>query len=188
MNIRLKIICILFSVAYLFVIGDAIYQSVSYKMPSEIQNQLDSTDFYALGYQYGSRAANGEAPGIILGVIAPVTGMILIYLAVIFFLIYVPIQTYKMIRSVIKNNIFDQNNITRMRKIGYALLIVFALNLILYPLTIYLYQNFFGISIGNEIGSIRDDYSFLLTGLLVLLFAEIMKISHTIKEENELTV
>lgn len=188
MNTRLKIICIIFGLAYLFVIGDYVYQNITFEMPQEIETQLESKDYYALGYDYGTRAKQGELPNPIIGIILPLIGMILTSLSILFFLIYIPVETYKTIRSIIKNDIFDQKNIKRMRRIGYSLLIIFILLLILYPLFYYMYQNILGIDLKSDMGSIRDDYTFLLMGLLVLLFAEVMKISHTIKEENDLMI
>jgi hypothetical protein len=36
--------------------------------------------------------------------------------------------------------------------------------------------------------SMKNEYIFLLFGLITLLFAEILKISHTMKEEQDLTI
>ena len=182
MNTRLKIICILFSIAYLFVIGDSIYEFISANNAAP----EDHRNYYELGHDYGVRAANGEVPNIWMGVILPVISLIIIGTTIIALFIYIPIKTYRVIRSVIKDNLFDLKNIKRIRMIGYALIIAFVLSLAFYPLANYMYANL--LQTTNEMGSIRDEYLLLLMGLLVLLFAEVMKISHSIKEENELTV
>ncbi|GHT27814.1 hypothetical protein FACS189432_04910 [Bacteroidia bacterium] len=107
---------------------------------------------------------------------------------VLFLLIYIPIQVYKTIRSVVKNEIFEMKTIHRIRRIGYALLLIFGF---------LVYHSFVDYAISKAlismedykiVFSIQEEYIFLLFGLVTLLFAEILKISHTIKEENDLTV
>ena len=106
----------------------------------------------------------------------------------LFLLIYIPIQVYKVIRSVIKNDIFDITNIKRIRRIGYAILAVFAC--VLYTAFIFTAEakELFQLENYKIVFSISEDYYYLLIGLVTLLFAEIMKISHTMKEEQDLTI
>lgn len=185
MNTRLKIICLLFAIAYLFIIGDTIVQSFTVEIPEELQ--ID--DPYQMGIDKGKRihdALEGRSPFWTLFVPGLIT--ILLSISLLGLFTYIPILTYKVIRSIVKDNIFDMINIKRIRKIGYALLIAFLAALPIYPLTQYLYSFLFGISDISALGSIRDDYSLCLFGLLVLLFAEILKLSLHIKEENDLTV
>lgn len=184
MNTRLKIICILFSIAYLFIIGDTVYEAINV----EHSSMDEQRDYYQLGYEYGQRAAKGEVPNVWIGVLLPAIGMALVGLTIMALFVYIPIKTYRIIRSVIKDNLFDLKNIQRMRMVGYALLLIFVLSLIFYPLVNYIYINVLQTPITSELGNIRDEYYLLLMGILVLLFAEIMKISHSLKEENELTV
>jgi len=103
-------------------------------------------------------------------------------------LIYIPVQVGKVIRSVLKNEIFDMKNVKRLRKTGYALLLVFVLAAtfgIIYTIDA---RNLIQLADYRIIFSLKEDYIYLLFGLATLLFAEILKISHTMKEEQELTV
>ena len=185
MNTRLKIICILFSITYLFMIGDTLYQTIYIDVTNI---DIDNEGAYQAGNSLGKKIATGEIASPWLEVFLPVVGISIISLSCLFLLIYIPIKTYRVIRSVIKNDLFDLKNIKRIRMVGYALLLLFSLALALYPLIQHVYTNILSIPLKENIGSIRDDYPYLIIGLLVLLFAEVMKISHTIKEENDLTV
>lgn len=185
MNTRLKIICILFGLAYLFIIGDTIVQFFTLDMPEE----YNMADHYQLGVEMGARMKDtslSNSP--ILALLIPTISLGILSLTILGLLIYIPIQTYKVIRSIVKDDIFDLSNIKRIRKIGYSTLIAFVLAIPIYPITKYLYYLLFGVGDLSEYGTIRDDYSLLLFGLLILLFAEILKMSHQIKEENDLTV
>lgn len=185
MNTRLKIICILFALAYLFVIGDTCVQLFSFDMPEEYSTQ----DAYELGYAYGNKVREGLVPAApFWGLIFPTIVVALLFILSIGLLIYIPIQTYKVIRSIVRDEIFDPHTTQRIRRIGYACLVTFLINIPLFSLTQYLYYAFLDIQDLSQYGSIRDDYSLLLIGLLVLLFAEVLKISHSIKEEHDLTV
>ena len=106
----------------------------------------------------------------------------------LFLMIYIPLQLYKVIHSVIKNNIFDIVNIKRIRRIGYAILTVFAC--VLYTAFIFTVEakELFQLENYKIVFSISDEYQYLLIGLITLLFAEILKISHTMKEEQDLTI
>jgi hypothetical protein len=103
-------------------------------------------------------------------------------------LIYIPVQAYKTIRSIMKDDIFNQRNITRIRRIGYSLLIIFGIaafgDYVVYRLGKQLVE----LADYNHVFTLKDEYIFLLFGLITLLFAEILKISHTMKEEQELTI
>lgn len=184
MNTRLRIICILFCVAYLFVIGDTVYEVISVELSSTEEDR----DNRQIGYEYGRKATQGEALNVWIGVFLPAIGMLVVALTIVGLFVYIPVKTYRIIRSVIKDNLFDLKNIQRIRMVGYALLLIFVLSLIFYPLANNFYVNILKSTSIVEMESIRDEYHLLLMGLLVLLFAEIMKISHKIKEENELTV
>jgi hypothetical protein len=107
---------------------------------------------------------------------------------VLFLLIYVPVQTYKTIRSVVKNEIFEIKTIHRIRRIGYALLIIFGF-LTLISFASYLEaKELISLEDYKIVFSMKADYSFLLFGLVTLLFAEILKMSHQMKVEQDFTI
>ena len=100
----------------------------------------------------------------------------------------IPILIYRVIRSIVKNEIFELRNIKRIRWVGYCLLYIF---------TIEICSNFLHTSQARTLISIEDyriifrmssEYYWLLFALVTLLFAEILKISHTMKEEQDLTI
>ncbi len=106
----------------------------------------------------------------------------------LFIVIYIPVQTFKIVKSISKNVIFDTKNIKRIRNLGYALIILFfdmLLSQYLGSLTVKDLVAFKDYKISYiEI----ENTSYLLFGFASLLFAEILKISLKMKEEQDLTV
>lgn len=189
MTKRLKIICILFGLSYIFIIGDTIYHSIvsSIDMMELTSKVSDEVDFYQKGYEMGKSMAEGDYLPMLKYMFAS-TGTLLVSVLSLLLIVYIPIQTYKVIRSVIRNNIFDPKNIKRIRLIGYAILLLFLFAITLYPLTGYMYSLLGAEFPAGSFGSLRDDYDLLLFGFLVLLFAELMKITQSYKEENDLMI
>jgi len=115
---------------------------------------------------------------------------ILLFLAfpTLFAIIFIPIQIYRVIRSIVKNEIFNHQNVNRIRWIGYCLLFIFA---------IQIYGNFIYYAEARALVQMEDykvifkmgeEYYWLLFALVTFMFAEILKISHTMKEEQDLTI
>jgi hypothetical protein len=102
--------------------------------------------------------------------------------------IYIPIQVYKVIRSIARNEVFDIKNVGRIRRIGYSLLIYFLISACYNLKSTIEAKSLIHLENYKIVFTLKEEYIFLLFGLIVLLFAEILKISHTIKEENDLTV
>ena len=183
MNTRLKIICILFAIAYVVTLVSIMISQLSLD-----QSQLRTVfDVSKLNESINSLSSWGTTWLLI--------GSIFILLISLFggfiFLFYIPFQIYKVIKSIVNDKIFDLQNIKRIRLIGYSILLYSALAIIfMYPFTKYiLYLAAIEMEyLGVDVLSPVQEYFLLLIGLLTLLFAEVMKISHTIKEENDLTV
>jgi len=106
----------------------------------------------------------------------------------LFAIIFIPIQIYKVIRSIVKNEIFNHQNVNRIRWIGYCLLFIFV---------IQIYGNFIYYAEARALVRMEDykvifkmgeEYYWLLFALVTFMFAEILKISHTMKEEQDLTI
>ena len=115
---------------------------------------------------------------------------ILLFLAfpTLFAILFIPLQTYRVIRSVVKNEIFNPKNINRIRWIGYCLLFIFSVEI---------YANFIYTAKAQVLIQLEDyriifkmgeEYYWLLFALVTLMFAEILKYSHTLKEEQDLTI
>jgi hypothetical protein len=102
-------------------------------------------------------------------------------------MIYIPITTYKLIKSIIKNNIFDAINLRRIHKIGYSLLLFFIISIYITALSTFEARELFELEDYKIVFSLRGNL-YLLFGLATLLFGEILKISLKMKEENDLTV
>lgn len=106
----------------------------------------------------------------------------------LFALVFIPIQIYMVIRSIVKNEIFDSRNVNRIRWIGYCLLYIFAMGV--YDTFIYFLQAHALIQLEDYkiIFKMSNEYYWLLFALVTLMFAEILKFSHTMKEEQDLTI
>jgi len=112
---------------------------------------------------------------------------IFLSLFVLFVMALIPVQTFRILRSVTKDKIFDPSNIRKMRFIGYALLAYYAATFV---------ANFLHFRIAANVVEV-DGYKLLmdwgnttvvLLGFVVLMFAEVLKVSVQLKEEQELTV
>ncbi|MDR2473134.1 MAG: DUF2975 domain-containing protein [Tannerella sp.] len=103
-------------------------------------------------------------------------------------LIYIPVIAFKTIRSIVRDDIFSNRNITRIRRIGYSLLIIFGFLLFLDWAEYQMSKTLISLSDYKVIFDAKSNYIFLFFGLITMLFAEILKISHSIKEENDLTI
>jgi len=113
---------------------------------------------------------------------------IFLSLPIFVLLLYIPVQAYKSIRSIVKDDIFNMKTIIRIRRIGYALLIVFGCMIFTEFIQYLVSKRLIDLRDYDIIFSVKSDYIFLLFGLITLLFAEILKISHTMKEEQDLTI
>jgi len=111
----------------------------------------------------------------------------LLALFALFVMVMIPVQTFRVVRSVTMNKIFDPANIHKLRIIGYALLAYYAINLI-FSIIHYMIAvsviHVDGYSLQVDIGNII----LVLLGFVVLMFAEVLKVSVQLKEEQALTV
>lgn len=104
-------------------------------------------------------------------------------------IIYIPVQSFKVVRSLVKNEIFDMYNIKRIRRIGYALLVTCAFSV--FGLYVMAAQANYLVDLENYefvIGMTDQKLLILIFGLVILAFAEILKMALNMKEENDLTV
>jgi len=104
-----------------------------------------------------------------------------------FVMLFIPIQTIRIIHSITNNKVFDPTNIKKMRSIGYALLVFQITSLIYY----YVHYSIASSVVNVEGYMLRMNWgnvSSVLLGFVVLMFAEVLKVSVQMKEEQDLTV
>ena len=106
---------------------------------------------------------------------------------VLFVMTAIPIQSFRILRSVTVDKIFDLSNIRKMRFIGYALLAFYIANFTLNYLQYRIAASVVEID-GYKLQIDWGNTSLILLGFVVLMFAEILKISVQMKEEHDLTV
>jgi len=105
----------------------------------------------------------------------------------LFAAIQIPVQTFRIVRSITKNKVFEPVNVKRLRKIGYATLLLYI---------IFFLAGYFDYKIASYVVQVegyllqmgRGNVNLALLGLVILMFAEVLKVSVRLKEEQDLTV
>ena len=119
--------------------------------------------------------------------IIDVTMLIMTFFA-LFIMLFVPIQTFRIVYSITKDKIFNADNIRKLRFIGYAMLVYFVADMVFS----YLYYWIAARMVQVEGYVVRrmswENATLILFGLVVLMFAEVLKVSVRMKEEQDLTV
>ena len=104
-----------------------------------------------------------------------------------FVLFLIPVQTFRVVSSITKNKIFDPANIRKLRSIGYAMLALyvttFFVNFFHYRIAAHVIH-VEGYTLQMDMGNI----TLVMLGFVVLMFAEVLKVSVHLKEEQDLTV
>lgn len=113
--------------------------------------------------------------------------LIILSFLVFFIAIYIPIQFFKLMKSLMHEVVFDKKNISHVRKIGIFLFIFYISNLVFNQVT-YLENitlfDFEGYNIQRE----SSEFIWLFLGIVVMLFAEILSKGSKIQEEHDLTI
>lgn len=108
-------------------------------------------------------------------------------LPVLVLLVFIPIEFYKLIFSLYKNNVFTKKNVNRIKKIGIFYIIIYV-----YLLAYDLYQYFLAKSVIDlekyEIARPTLVSEILLIGLVALIFATVLNRAILMKEEQDLTI
>ena len=106
-----------------------------------------------------------------------------------FIVIYIPVLSFKTIKSIVKNDIFDDKNIRRIRGIGYSLIIVFLFGVYYDFVSKATALHLVRLKDYKIVSSLDSEDIFIITlGIVVLIFAEVLKIATQMKEEQDLTV
>jgi len=159
--------------------------SGSFSFPSSVENLKTGIPIQAEFQAFIAKIDTTQRP---LWIKAGYLVFILLAFPMLFAIIFIPIQIYRVIRSIVKNEIFNHRNVKRIRWIGYCLLFIFAGEI---------YGKFIYTAEARALVQLEDyrivfkmgaDYYWLLFALVTFMFAEILKISHTMKEEQDLTI
>jgi len=158
----------------------------SYTFPSTITNEKTGQSMQAEIGSFMVYQTNPENP--LTGSDKLLKGLnLFLSLITMIILIYIPIQTFKIIRSVMKEVIFDQNNIKRLRKIGFAVLLLFICKYVSAYSDCLVASH--ALQIHNYKPVVKETHMiFLFLGIVICIFAEILKKATVIKEEQDLTV
>jgi len=105
----------------------------------------------------------------------------------LFLMLFVPVQTFRIVYSITKDKIFNADNIRKLRFIGYALLTFFTADVIFNFLHYWIAARVIQVE-GYVLRMSWDNATLVLLGLVVLMFAEVLKVSVRMKEEQDLTV
>jgi hypothetical protein len=105
----------------------------------------------------------------------------------IILMIFIPLQTFRILRSITKYKIFDPSNIRRLRHIGFALLAFFTTGFCVNYIQYWIAANVVEVD-GYKLQVDWGNTTLVLLGFVVLMFAEVLKVSVAMKEEHELTV
>jgi len=106
----------------------------------------------------------------------------------IFIFFCIPVLFFKTIRSIIKGNILNKGNIRRISALSWLLIGYYLLNLLLYNMgETYITKQLLQLD-NYEVVSDYSDMTALILGIVTLLFAEILKLSLRMKEEQDLTI
>jgi hypothetical protein len=154
--------------------------------PTNLRNQLDRKPMRAEIEQMVVEASDirERLPKGTLA--ADICSVVLSFFA-LFIIALIPVQTFRVVRSITLNKIFDPANIRKLRTIGYALLAFYLANFVI---------NFFHYRVAKHVVQVDGytlqmdwgDITLVLLGFVVLMFAEMLKVSVQMKEEQDLTV
>jgi hypothetical protein len=155
--------------------------------PTVLHNQSDGIPMKAEFEKIVVELSNVEKDKLPEGRRVVNIGLWLLGLFLIIATLMIPFNTFFLIESITTKTVFDPKNILRLRRIGYALLIFYATNIVFN----YLYYRAKVQIIQLEGYSLQMDWgntSLVIFGIAVLLFSEVLKISVQLKEDQELTV
>ena len=223
MNNRLKIICVLFAVTYLFIILHVIFTEMLeiniQKTSDDNEEIVEQTEVNSsVTYIFDILPLKKSASFPTISIENLKTGKpvdievrqfsvqlqkqnehslsvyiffginLLVGFLKLFIVIYIPVQTFKIVKSISRNVIFDTKNIRRIRNLGYTLIILFSVGLLSQYLGSLTVTNMLAFKDYEIISMEIKNTSYLLFGFVSLLFAEILKISLKMKEEQDFTI
>lgn len=108
-------------------------------------------------------------------------------LIVFVFFIYIPVLTFKIIKTIPQGRFYDSPNIKNIRKVSITTLAV-VLCTFLSSLTMHITMRQYVEIAGYDLSFIKIDYPLLLLGMVLLILAEILHYTKEIKEEQDFTI
>jgi len=140
------------------------------------------------GWQFFNRI---DFPGLSINLDAPImlplTWQLLQLLALSAYLVII-FHLRKIFLELSKENPFHMGNVRSMRLIGIAIILGGVTQSLVASFTGYLLMDSITISGGDLVASFTINPNAILFGLIVMVFAEVLKGAVTIKEENNLTI
>jgi len=160
--------------------------SGEYSFPNSVLNLKTGTTIFAEFPLVKAKVDKSPLPKWI-STLSTVFALIIAF-PLLFAIVFIPVQIFRVIRSIVKNEIFDARNVNRIRWIGYSLLLIFVTEL--FTNIVYTIEAHALVSMENYriVFRMDDELNTLLFALVTFMFAEILKISHTMKEEQDLTI
>jgi|GEM_PF-2330069 len=113
-------------------------------------------------------------------------GLFIMLLEIVIFF-YIPVKSFSIFRAVSKNNFYNQKNFKNLRKISYAILILFACSAVMQIINGLVARFYLDLN-DYDILLMDIDYVFLILGLVLLIMSEMLLYTTSIKEENEYTI
>lgn len=215
MNLKIKVYCILLTIVYIVIIANSMYQGSAdfqeglkqstqkqhfpmhlymnvepidgkYSFPDKVENIKDGKVLPASASQYIVDYGDTNT-SISMGF--KIVRLICIVLTAVlaFGLLFSPLLFFSIIYSISKNRIITKSLILRSRALGW-LIVIFSIVDIIYVVNETLISkslielNNYNIVMGHP------EYIMLILGLVILILAEILKVSLKIKEEQDLTI
>lgn len=215
MNFKIKVYCILLTIVYLVITASSIYYGSS-DFIAGFEKGTDrnfSTEIYYLNlepekgkYSFDETARN-EKTGQIIPIEAKsciiktdssygaipaglktikVTCMAFI-VVLAFCLLFSPILFFSIIYSITKNRIITKSLILRSRVLGWLMISFSVIEIISTINETYILRHIVKLE-NYQIVMGQQDYMMLVLGLVILILAEILKVSLKMKEEQDLTI
>ena len=215
MNLKIKIYCILLTIVYIAIIVNSAYQGSAdfmegfkkgrnkdlsseiyylnlepkegkYAFHEQIKNEKDNQYILAEANKYyiKTNTSYDSIPSA-LKVIKLTCFVFMVIL--VSGLLFSPVLFFSIIYSITKNRIITSSLILRTRVLGWILLLFSILD-ILYTINETMIQRSIMEIENYQIVMGQPDYMMLVLGLVILILAEILKMSLKIKEEQDLTI
>jgi hypothetical protein len=158
-----------------------------YTYPETIINNADRQYIQAEVSEYKLKAMNmgDKMPAylVILGYVRTFMAFV-----ILFGLLYLPFLFFKTIASVVKDRVIDDKTISRIQLMGWFVTGYFIIDLFFYGIfEVVAVEHLFQLQHYKPVVDYTD-CTMLILGLVLLLLAEILKVSLRMKEEQDLTI
>lgn len=102
--------------------------------------------------------------------------------------LYIPVLFFKFIFSLMDEVVFQKRNIRTLRRLGVSLIALYVLYYAMDWCSLKINQALFSFEHYRISQNTDSDFIWVLLGIVVLLFAEILAKGSTLQEEQELTI